>query len=220
MLRRRELKVTAALIVLFSLAVTGASAQTSNMRRAHEAFDSAKAYKNQGDLVRAEKMYEQVLLNSPADTNVYREATNEINYYLPLLKIQRLLLEGKTATAEGELLKLQQKFEAQPLRRQEIGRILGGLKSNQDGGAATEEKIDERLLLVRVKRALNDFYSANDRYPPNAETLAAVLALNQPPLSAFDLRRYSTDGSGYLLILRSKKDPSHILTLQNTGLMQ
>lgn len=216
----RTVKALAVITVLFSAGMPGAQAQTSNMKLAYEAFEAAKAYKNQGDLVRARKMYELAMNNARADTNIYREAKTEISYYLPLMKIQRLLLDGKTAAAEQKLLELQQQFDGQPLRRQEIGQILSGLKTNSANDGAEDEQIDEHLLMRQVKKALNDFYRANNSYPTNSKALTEVLTMQQPPLSAFDVRRYSSNGSGYLLVLRNKKDPTHVLTLQHTGLMQ
>lgn len=213
-------KAISIIAVMFTLGLPAAYAQNSNMKLAYEAFDAGKAYKSQGDLARAQKMYEQVLSNAPADTNVYRRAQTEINFHLPLIQIQRLLWAGKTAAAEGKLLELQQKFDGQPLRRQEIGRILSGLKSNNDDASSAEGEIDEHLLIWRVKKALNDFYQVHKSYPLNGRALADVLSLNQPPLSAFTIWRYSSNGGGYLLVLRSKKDSHHTLTIQNTGLMQ
>ena len=215
--------LTAVLTIFAALCMAAAAdvvAQNSNMKLAYEAFEAGRAYKNQGDLVRAGKMYEMALSNAAADTNVYREAEAELNYYLPLLKIQRLVWDGKTTLAEKELLSLQQKFDGQPLKRQEIGRILSGLKSNNASSQEQDEDVDERVLMRQVKQALSDFYQVNNGYPTSRKTLNKVLSFDQPPLSAFNIRRYSSNGVGYLLILHSKKDPSHVLTMQQTGLMQ
>lgn len=206
--------------VLLAAAAHTAYAQNSNMKLAYESFEAGKAYKNQGDLLRAQQMYQLVLNSAPLDTNVYHEAESELNYYIPLMKIQRLLWDGKTAQAERELLTLQQQFEGQPIKRQEIGRILSGLKSNNNGNEKEDKQIDEHLLLRQIKKTLSDFYRANNGYPTNGEALAEVLSNHQPLLSAFNIRRYSSNGNGYLLVLRSKKDPGHTLTLQNTGLME
>lgn len=220
MRRKWSLGSAAIIAVLLVAATAGVHAQNSNMKLAYAAFEAGQAYKNQGDLVRAKKMYQLVLSNAPVDTNIYREAENELGYYLPLMKIQRLLWDGKTAAAEQQLLILQQKFDGQPLRRQEIGQILSGLKLNSVGDEEEDKKIDERLLMRQVKKALSDFYQANNNYPTNGKALTEVLAMNRSPLSAFDIRRYSSDGNGYLLVLRSKKEPNHTLTLEDTGLMQ
>ena len=75
-------------------------------------------------------------------------------------------------------------------------------------------------MMRQVKKALSDFFKVNNGYPTNSKALKEVLPLDQPPLSAFNVRRYSSNGYGYLLILRSKEDPGHVLTLQQTGLMQ
>lgn len=206
--------------LLFALPVHGPHAQSTNMKRAHAALEAAKAYKGQGDLVNAQNMFQVVISSSPEGTNVHREAEVELTYYLPLMRIQRLLWDGKVEAAERELLALQLQFENQPVRRQEIGRILTGLQTSDYNRSNPEEtKIDERLLMREVKKRLDGYYQQNKRYPTTRSALEKVLPPNQPPLLSFDIGRYSSDGSAYLLVLSNKRDPSHTLTLHNTGLV-
>lgn len=219
---RRYIRSTVSITIALLLAVPVHSlhAQNTNMKRAHEALEAAKAYKGQGDLVNAQNMFQVVLNSSPENANIHREAEVELNYYLPLMRIQRLLWDGKTEAAEKELLTLQQQFEDQPVRRQEIGRILNGLRTSDYALNNPEEtKIDERLLVRKVKKRLDAFYQQNKRYPTTRTALVKVLPPDEPPLVSFDIGRYTSDGSGYLLVLRNKRDPNHTLTLHNTGLM-
>ena len=190
------------------------------MKRAHAALEAAKGYKGQGDLLNAKNMFQIVIDSSPENTNIHHEAELELTYYLPLMMVQRLLWDGKEEAAEKELLTLQQKFENQPVRRQEIGRILSGLRtSNHARNAPEETQIDEGLLMRQVKKRLDGYYRQNKRYPTTRDSLASVLPPDKSPLLSFEIGRYSSDGSGYLLVLRSKQDPKHTLTLQHTGLM-
>ena len=190
------------------------------MKRAHAALEAAKAYKGQGDLLNAKNMFQVVVDSSPENTNIHREAEVELTYYLPLMMIQRLLWDGKVEAAEKELLTLQQQFENQPVRRQEIGRILSGLRtSNYKHDAPEKTQIDEGLLVREMKKRMDGYYRQNKRYPTTRDSLAKVLPPDESPLLSFEIERYSSDGSGYLLVLRSKQDPNHTLTLHNTGLM-
>ena len=215
---------SAALVAVALLSVVplhSLHAQNTNMKRAHAALEAAKAYKGQGDLVNAQNMFRIVIESSPKNTNIHREAEVELNYYLPLMRVQRLLWDGKTEAAEEELLALQQQFEHQPVRRQEIGRILNGLRTSDHARKNPKEnKIDERLLIRNVKKRLDSYYRQNKRYPTTRTSLEKVFPPNESPLLSFDIGRYTSDGSGYLLILRNKQDPNHTLTLQNTGLME
>ena len=198
-----------------------AEAQEINTKRAHEAFHAAKAYKNQGELLHAERLFQIARDSAPADSNIRFEASEELEYYLPLMKIQRLVWDGQTEVAEQALLALQQKFEDQPIRRQQIGQIVIGLRDSAAQAAGTEDKkVNERLLLRQVKALLHGFYVDHDRYPNSEAELADLLPPNQPPLSSFGIRRYATQGDGYLLILESKENAGQLLTIQNTGLMQ
>ena len=219
----RRYKFLAALIttaLLLLLPVQSLHAQNTNMKRAHAALEAAKAYKGQGDLLNAKNMFQVVVDSSPENTNIHREAEVELTYYLPLMLIQRLLWDGKVEAAEKELLTLQQQFEDQPVRRQEIGRILSGLRaSNTTQNAPEKSQIDEGLLIREVKKRLDGYYRQNKRYPTTRDSLAKVLRPDESPLLSFEIGRYSSDGSGYLLVLRSKQDPSHTLMLHNTGLM-
>ena len=210
--------ITTALLLLSPL--YSLHAQSTDMKRAHAALEAAKAYKGRGDLLNAQNMFQIVVDSSPKDTNIHHEAEVELSYYLPLMRIQRLLWDGKMEAAEKELLTLQQRFENQPMRRQEIGRILTGLRtSNYSSKAPEDSKIDERLLVREVRKRLDGFYRQHKRYPTTRDSLAKVLPSNQSPLLSFEIGRYSSDGSGYFLVLRNKQDPSHTLTVHKTGLM-
>ena len=210
-----------AMVLLLLIPVHGSHAQNTNMKRAHAALEAAKAYKGQGDLMNAKNMFQIVVDSSPKDTTVHHEAEVELTYYLPLMLIQRLLWDGKVEAAEKELLTLQQKFEDQPVRRQEIGRILAGLRtSNYTQNAPEATQVDEGLLMREVKKRLDGYYRQNKRYPTTRDSLVKVLPPDKSPLLSFEIGRYSSDGSGYLLVLRSKQDPNHTLMLHHTGLME
>lgn len=191
------------------------------MKLAHEAFQVANALKVEGDLLNAEKMFTIVIENAPVDSNLRYEASEELNYNIPLMRIQRLLWDGKTALAERELLALQQKFEDQPVRRQQIGRIINGLRNSNSPSETVEPgSASERLIMRQVKALMHGFYVDNQRYPTSKADLLEVLPEGQPPLTQFEVKGYSTNGAGYLLVLRNRSNEGHILTIQNTGLMQ
>lgn len=207
--------------VVGALLTTHGTAQSTNIQHAYKAMEMARSYKVQGELAKAENMFRIALHSAPEQSNVHREAQDELDYYLPLVRIQRLLWDGKVQTAERELFALQQTVEDQPVRRQEINRIMRGLQSTaatdtQRPGDAT---VDEKFVMREIRTALDSYYRQNNRYPASRSSLLDVLALDRPPLDSFEIERYSSNGAGYLLILRSK-GTSQTITLQHTGLLQ
>ena len=183
----------------------------------------AQAYKRQGDLTRAEHMFREVVRYAPAESNIRGEAQDELEYYLPLIRVQRALMDGNVAAAEKRLLDLQQKFDDRPSRRHEVNRILAGIQaSGGDPGDAvqTDSTIDERLVAKKVQGALARYYGRNNRYPPSRTALADALPFDQSPLNAFEVERYSGGEYGYLLVLRSKTHAGQTVTLQSTGLLR
>jgi len=215
---RSALTVTAALCV--ALAPCGVNAQDTNMKRAYEAAQSAEAFKRQGDLDSAESMFRITMQYAPDTSNIHREAEDEVAYYIPLMRVQRLLWEGKTKAAEMELMRLQLQFDDQPVRRQEVNRILYGLQTaTLDSGNPDENSVDERLMMDKTRLAMENYFRGNQHYPRDRAELGEALTFDRPPLALFDIQYYASDGAGYLLILSGKQDASHVLTLQNTGLM-
>lgn len=198
-----------------------AAADSINMRKAYKAMEVAQSYKVQGDLRRAEEMFRLVLRSSPVDSNVYREAKDELEYYLPLIRIQRMLWNGNAEAVERELFALQQAFEDQPIRLQQINRIREGLRSaaaaDQGGG---ETELDEKQVIREVAEKLDQYFRLHDRYPTSRSALVEALALDSAPMDVFEIGRYSSNGAGYLLVLRKKEDRSQTITMQKTGLLQ
>lgn len=217
-------KLAALLVVIVCTwlpAFTPAVAQTVNMKRAHDAFQLGKSYKAQGDLIRAERMFAIAKESAAPDSNIRYEVDEELSYYLPLMRIQRLVWDGRNEAAEQALLKLQQEFEGHPVRRQQIGEIVNGLRASaQAAQEETPDRISEQLLMRQVKALLHGFYVDHQRYPSSEADLTSVLPPNEPPLTGFDIKRYSSNASGYLLILQSKQNAEHLLTIQHTGLME
>jgi hypothetical protein len=184
-------------------------------------MEMARSYRDQGDLANAEHMYRVALHSAPKESNVYKEAQDELGYYLPLIRIQRLLWDGKVQAAERELFALQQTFEDQPIRRQEINRIMSGLRSAaSDTGRSGDAAVDEKFVVREVQTDLRKYYRQNNRYPTSRSLLLDVLPFDRPPLDSFAIERYSSNGTGYLLVLKGRNGAGQTITLQNTGLLQ
>ncbi len=214
-----SIRLAAAILGVFVMLQVAADG--TNMQKAHSAMEIARSYKGQGDLRKAEHMFRVVMENSPAESNIHHEAKDELEYYMPLIRIQRLLWDGKVRAVEQELFALQQAFEDQPLRLQEINRILNGLQAAAaDSKAQPDSKVDEKHVLREARMNLDNYYRQNNRYPTSRSTLADVLDFAASPLNAFEIERYSSNGLGYLLVLRKKEDKNQTITLQNTGLLQ
>lgn len=219
---RRSHTVLRALIMFGGLlfSTTGAT-QSTDFEKAHHAMEIARSFKAQGELQKAEKLMRLAMDNSSPDSNLYKEAKDEIEYYLPLARIQRLLWAGKNQTAEAQLLALQMTVENQPLRRQEIGRIMNGLRTDPtDLVGRPDDTIDEKFVLRAVQTTLESYFRRNEQYPLHRDGLLDILAFDEPPLNTFEVERYTSNGGGYVLVLRNKNDANQAITLQNTGLLQ
>ena len=197
------------------------AADSTNMQQAYKAMEIARSYKGQGDLKRAGYMFQIVLNNSPSDSNIHSEAKDELEYYIPLMRVQRLLWDGNAMAVEQELFALQQAFEDQPVRFQEINRILNGLRSaSADDEVQSPGEIDEKQVMQEVTLRLDTYFRQQKRYPTSLTALAEALDLGAAPLNAFEIGRYSSSGGGYLLVLQEKEDKSRTITMQKTGLLQ
>lgn len=207
--------------IVWALVVLQVTADSTNMPQAHKAMEIGRSYKSQGDLQRAEHMFRLVMKNSPEQSNIHLEAKDELEYYIPLMRIQRLLWNGNAEAVERELFALQKAFEGQPVRLQEINRILNGLQSAspaEDGSG--DREVDEKQVMRVSRMQLDAYFRQNNSYPTTPSTLSEALDLSAPPLAALEIERYSSNGTGYLLVLRKKDDRSQTITLQHTGLLQ
>ena len=208
-------------VVFGALLASRAAAQSTDIEQAYKAMEMARSYRTQGDLANAESMFRIALRSAPKESNVHKEAQDELDYYLPLIRIQGLLWDGKVQAAERELFALQQTVEDRPIRRQEINRIMSGLRSTAtDTRHSGDATIDEKFVTREVQTGLHSYYRQNNRYPTSRSSLLDVLPFDRPPLDSFVIERYSSSGTGYLLVLRDKKGAGQTLTLQNTGLLQ
>jgi hypothetical protein len=208
-------------VVFGTLLAFQAAAQATNIQHAYKAMEMARSYRDQGDLANAEHMYRIAVHSAPKESNVHKEAQDELGYYLPLIRIQRLLWDGKVQAAERELFALQQTFEDQPIRRQEINRIMSGLRSAaSDTGRSGDAAVDEKFVVREVQTDLRKYYRQNNRYPTSRSLLLDVLPFDRPPLDSFAIERYSSNGTGYLLVLKGRNGAGQTITLQNTGLLQ
>jgi hypothetical protein len=208
-------------VVFGTLIASRAAAQSTDIQQAYKAMEMARSYRAQGDLANAESMFRIALRSAPKESNVHKEAQDELDYYLPLIRIQGLLWDGEVQAAERELFALQQTVEDRPIRRQEINRIMSGLRSTAtDTGHSGDATVDEKIVTRAVQTGLHSYYRQNNRYPTSRSSLVDVLPFDRPPLDSFVIERYSSSGTGYLLVLRDKKGAGQTLTLQNTGLLQ
>ena len=208
-------------VVFGALLASRAAAQSTDIQQAYKAMEMARSYRAQGDLANAESMFRIALRSAPKESNVHKEAQDELDYYLPLIRIQGLLWDGKVQAAERELFALQQTVEDRPIRRQEINRIMSGLRSTAtDTRHSGDTTVDEKFVTREVQPGLHSYYRQNNRYPTSRSSLLDVLPFDRPPLDSFVIERYSSSGTGYLLVLRGKNGAGQTLTLQNTGLLQ
>ncbi len=158
---------------------------------------------------------------SPTDSTLYKQASDELDFHLPMREIERRLHVGDLAAAEQLLAELLTRYAGDVERRGQIEAMRQALTALRNAlplpGSVT---VDGDAVLVGVRRILEDYRRRNRRYPIGYRELNTVLPPNRPPLEVFLVAHYEADGSGYLLVLRNRYEQKHTLTLRNTGLIK
>ena len=185
------------------------------------AFAQGARSKEAGDLKQAERYFREALRYAPANSQLREEVREELEYRLPLSRVQRLVFTGHRAGAERALRELLERYRDHPTRHAELQRILANLQVlDQSAAKKAGPSTDGRYVLRQVDAALKAFRQRHDRYPSGYRELNELLPADRVPLDHFDIIHYSSAGGGFTLVLRSKTDRSNTLTLQKTGLLR
>lgn len=197
------------------------SSYSSNHRWAVHAFDAGVENKRRGNLTQAERNFSEALRYAPTNSELRRRALDELEYELPLLKVQRLVFAGHREAAELELERLLEVHSEHAQRRPQLEQILANLDQlTRDQAPQSRQSEDGQYVMAQVRSRLADFHAKNARYPAGYRELNRLLPADQPPLTHFDIINYSVARGGFTLILRSKTDEQNTLTIQKTGLLR
>ena len=210
----------ALMVCVLPMSLSAEEAEPGAISAATKAFERGQIFKRRGNYELAREQFEIARQVAPDSSSITKQAEQELSYYLPLHVIQSRVHSGDLDEAERLLKKLSAVNQAEPLRLEELSTMLRNLRVMRNASSAQRLSVDQAKVIQDVRRVLEDYRRERGRYPPGYRELNFALPPNQPPLEQFLVARYLTGVSGYVLVLRSKHDPNHLLTLQNTGLLR
>lgn len=228
MSRTRVATVAAAIVFCLGLAPAAVAdtpqdepAGVSGPEPAAQALNAGRRAKGERDLARAEGHFQDALAAAERGGEVYRAALEELTYHLPLMRVERYVLEGQWQKAERLLQDLLEWHRDDERKSEHLVGLIAELRerSPSQGGVYTRKGDGERVVEL-VQRRLDRYRDKHGRYPHGYDELNKILPAGRYPLDDYDIVRYVGRGGSYGLTLRSKADPANQLTVQKTGLVQ
>jgi hypothetical protein len=210
-------------ITVSSVAIDGLSAdqETSGKTEvAKKSLERGRMFKQRGQFRQAWEQFEIARQIAPQSSPYRQQAEQELNYHLPLMEIQHRVNVGDLDGAEQLLNELLVINQSTPSRLTELNTMLQNLKVMRSAGSGRSISIDHNAVVEQVRRILEEYRRARGRYPVGYRELNDTLPPNRPPLQHFLVGRYEGTGGGYLLVLRNRYNTSHVLTIQNTGMLR
>lgn len=207
-------------ICIIPMSLSAEETKPGKAAAATKAFDRGQKFKRRGNFELAREQFEIARQIAPNSSSIAKQAEQELIYYLPLHVIQSKVHTGDLDEAEQQLKELRAVNQSEPHRFEELSTMLRNLRVIRDTSPAQRLSISQTKVIQGVRRVLEDYRRERGRYPPGYRELNIALPPNKPPLEQFLVARYHVGVSGYVLVLRSKHDPAHTLTLQNTGLLR
>jgi len=188
--------------------------------KAGAALEQGRAAKRRGDLLAAIRAYQEVYQYAARDSYMHKEAKDELQFHLPLMRVQQVMLLGDRKEAETIVKRLLE-FHSKDAKRQQV--LRGVLAKVQDPNFQPRPRKPEAApeeVMEAVQRALDDYRREHDEYPRGYDELNKLLPANKPPLDSFDITSYYRNGAGFRLELRAKKPPHNTYKLEKTGLLR
>ncbi|HEC12974.1 MAG TPA: hypothetical protein ENI80_06925 [Acidiferrobacteraceae bacterium] len=185
---------------------------------ARSALRQAQDYERKNDYQAARLLYQQAIkLAGWRDSKTRTAARHGLDYKLPLRETDWRLAKGDLVGAFSLLNQAVRANQGHPERLQKITALIDRVKSIH---AERQSKEASELLLPRIKQRLADYRKRTGHYPLTVEALNAVLPADQAPLKYHDIIGYKATSQAYHMLVRSKTDPKHVLSLDVTGLIQ
>jgi len=188
--------------------------------RAQAALAEGREAKRRGDLLAAIRAYQVAFLYAADGSYIRTEARDELDFHLPLMRVQQVLVLGDRAEAITIVQRLRDFHAGNPERYQMLGGILANLERADFNPKAAPAEPDARSTIIEIGKVLEQFRAEHDRYPRGYQELNSILPAGQAPLTDFEIARYAPVGSGFSLEIRSKKNPLQTYELNRTGLLR
>jgi len=188
--------------------------------RAQAALAEGRDAKRRGDLLAAVRAYQVAFLYAADGSYIRTEARDELDFHLPLMRVQQVLVLGDRAEAITIVRRLRDFHAGNPERYQMLGGILANLERTDFNPKAAPAEPDARSTINEVGKVLEQFRAEHNRYPRGYQELNSVLPAGKAPLTDFEIARYAPVGSGFSLEIRSKKNPLRTYELNRTGLLR
>lgn len=199
----------------------GEAADSSRKEPAVEQLAAGRAEKGEGNIARAELHFQQALAAAERDGETYQAALEELTYHLPLMRVERYVINEQWPDAERLLQSLIEQHQSDEEKNRHLVKLMARLRGRNPGeGAVYAEEGAGKEAVRQVQQVLERFLEENGRYPSGYDELNEILPAGRYPLAAYDIVHYVGHGRAYGLTLRSRVDPASLLSVQKTGMMR
>ncbi len=197
------------------------AAQDSDIQTALRELERGRDQLYAGQFDAAAASFKRAAKAAPVNSSVASQAAEHAEFRLPIARAQRWLLRGDRERAETELRAAVAVNGQHPERVGQLNEMLANLAAlpaAQTGPQALG--LDNATVVAAARATLEGFFQRTGRYPDSAAEVAATMRDAPAPLDGFEVIRFGGTGSGYLLVLRNRQDPAHVITIQKTGLLR
>lgn len=188
--------------------------------RARRALQDGRAHKRRGSLLDAIRAYQEAYYYSAGDSYIRAEAQDELQFHLPLMRVQQLMALGQRQEALTIVKRLQEFHGKDPQRVQVLSGVLAKVQDPAFHPRPRSKTLNPAQVMAQVQRALDGYWREHEEFPRGYTELNQLLPADNPPLEQFDIIAYSRNGPGYRLELRAKKPPHNTYRIEKTGLLR
>lgn len=187
----------------------------------YQSLSAGRKAKEAGNLEEAATHFQDALLRAVPGSNVYGSAREELDFRLPLRRVENLIANEQWQEVDESLGRLLERHDSDQNKSLYLLRLISQLQERvPDDASERNAGRDGRAVMENVERTLERFRVEKGRYPNGYAELNEVLPADQDPLSQYDIVEYVTEGRAYGLTLRNKEDPDNVIKVQRTGLLQ
>ncbi len=167
--------------------------------RARQALENGRAYKRRGDLMGAIREYQVAYQYAANDSYIREEARNELQFHLPLMRVQQLMLLGNREEAITIVQRLQAFHSEDPQRQKVLSEVLSKVQDPSFQPRPKKIPLDSEQVVAQVEEALQRYQREHDEYPRGYEELNQLLPADTPPLEHHDIISYYRNGPVFRL---------------------
>lgn len=188
--------------------------------RARQALEVGRAAKRRGDLFGAIRAFQEAHQYSAQDSFMHKEAKDELEFYLPLMRAHQVLIQGNREEAEKIVVRLQEFHSKETKRQQMLSDVLAKVRDPNFHPQPKKPADTPEQVMQKIQQILDTYRRANDDYPGGYSELNELLPVDRPPLKNFDIVGYARKGNGYRLEIRAKDPPHNTYSMERTGLLK